>query len=257
MQELVKKIFDSLGYEVRRKKRDPESKTYDPFYIKQKLLEKCSHPTIFDVGAYVGDITKLYRRKFPSARIYSFEPTPEIFVKLQENTRSDKFIYTYKLAISENNEISKFHINKFSPTNSLLKSDSRGNYYWGTGILDTAREIDVQSIKLDDFCASYGIDRIDLLKLDIQGAELKALRGAEGLLKNHSIALIYSEVIMMPTYQGQTLFHELAFYLYGLNYELFNIYNRVSNREQLIEIDVIFISKTYKSELTLFAGEDA
>jgi FkbM family methyltransferase len=257
MEKLVKKIFESLGYEVWRKSVTPKTRTYDAFYQKKKLLEKFSSPVIFDVGAYDGCITKAYRELFPSAKIYSFEPTPEIYEKLGETTKSDKFIYTYRLTVSENNEISRFHINKFSPTNSLPKTDLRGHLYWGKNLLDTERQIEVQSITLDDFCASNDINSIDLLKLDIQGAEIKALKGARNLLKNHSIALIYTEVIMMPTYQNQSLFHELLFFLYELNYELFNIYNRVSKNEQLIQVDVIFISKTYKKELVLSNEENA
>ena len=47
---------------------------------------------------------------------------------------------------------------------------------------------------LDDYCAEHGIERIDLLKLDVEGAELEALRGAERLLREARVGCVMFEV---------------------------------------------------------------
>lgn len=53
--------------------------------------------------------------------------------------------------------------------------------------------IPIRSIRLDTYLADKGLDRVDLLKLDIEGYELTALRGAERALKSRQIKAIYFE----------------------------------------------------------------
>jgi len=71
------------------------------------------------------------------------------------------------------------------------------------------REITLRT--LDGWAASAGVERIDVMKLDVQGAELEVLRGAEGLLGG--VRLIELEVAFNPIYEGQPLFGEVDAFL--------------------------------------------
>ena len=68
----------------------------------------------------------------------------------------------------------------------------------------------VQCVRLDDWSSDHGVQP-DLLWLDLQGAELDALRGAEVVLER--VRLIHSEVSVIEEYEGCALYHEVRSWL--------------------------------------------
>ena len=107
-----------------------------------------------------------------------------------------------------------------------------------------ASDIGIETATLDRFCAAHAIDRIDVLKLDIQGGELAALRGAEGLLRGAAIRLVVAEVNFVPLYRDMPLFWDVAAYLRGLGYELhglFDLHHRLDGSGALRWADAIFV----------------
>src|SRR6185295_12468113 len=72
-------------------------------------------------------------------------------------------------------------------------------------------EVEVDCVRLDDLCSEQGIDTIDLIWMDLQGAELLALQSAGSLLDN--VRYIYTEVSHRPIYSGQCLFDEVDAFL--------------------------------------------
>ncbi len=238
MNLAMKKILHRV---MRGQPTPPKPPVDDPFIIQSELISSAT-PLIFDIGAYVGEITMRYRETLPSAKIYSFEPCPESFEKLIVNTKSDSQISCHNLAISSHHGISNLHINKFLPTNSLLATDIRGATHWGAGLLDTENQLEVPTTTVDDFCLESGIVHIDILKLDVQGAEFEVLSGAKNMLSRHGISLIYMEMIMCPTYLGQRQLYEYLKFLGDLGYQLLDFYNPVRNHHRLIQSDLIFTS---------------
>jgi hypothetical protein len=61
-------------------------------------------------------------------------------------------------------------------------------------IFNDAVTITVRTVRLDDFCRTEGIERIGFLKIDVEGAEMRVLRGAERLLRTQAIDMLYTEV---------------------------------------------------------------
>lgn len=86
------------------RRRKPASNSEDPFLVQRFLFNNAKQLIIFDVGAYVGDITATYRDIFPEATIYCFEPFPDSFKKLSR-LADDKFVKCYQMAICEVNEM--------------------------------------------------------------------------------------------------------------------------------------------------------
>lgn len=246
MKRLIQRAVGFFGYEIRRKApRDPdagevEATSLDAFTVQRELIHGVE-PVIFDIGAHVGYVTKKYRDLFPLASIYSFEPFPDSFEQLRRNTTDDSRTSVYDFAVSDKRDVVILHANEYPVTNSLLPTDDRGSFYWGEGRLETRARVKVNSTTIDAFCAEHAISRIDILKLDIQGAEFVALNGAKEMLSSKQVSLIYSEVIMAPTYEHQHKLHEYLGLLDSFGYELFDFYSPVRRGMQLIQTNILLV----------------
>jgi hypothetical protein len=86
-------------------------------------------------------------------------------------------------------------------------------------------QIDVRVVTLDQFCAEHQIDRIDLLKVDAQGFELRVLNGARQLIERVAVPVIFLEVCFVRIYENQPLFPELYQYLFDRGYRLVWLYD--------------------------------
>jgi len=236
MKALFKRIARKLGYEVTR-----IGKSTDPFEIQRRLVSQ-PNPVIFDVGAHVGETAKRYRLIFPDATIYCFEPFPPSFARLFHSLSEDKRVEIHQVALSETSGTGRLTINKSDATNSLLSTDQRAVQYWGPGLLDTQDVMEVAIQTVDAFCHQRRIDRINILKLDVQGSEYSVLLGAQKMLSNHAIDIVYMEMITAPTYIGQRNLHEYLALFESHNYVPFDFYNPVRKNGFLIQTDNIIIS---------------
>ena len=206
-------------------------------------------PTIFDIGAHRGDTVAYYRSIFPDSTIYCFEPFPESFEVLKLRFQNDRKIIPSALAIADKTDRREFFVNHFEATNSLLKRPSIGRrYYHKAGTLKAITE--VATISIDEFVNRHPLKNTAILKLDIQGGELAALKGASGMLRGQHAALIYIEVVFIPLYQDQPLFHDLCGILDDFGYTLFNLYDlQTADNGQLRYGDALFVSEQMRTEV--------
>ncbi len=209
-------IFDALF-------RPKAVKRNEPFEVQKRLLGEAADLVIFDVGAYVGEVAATYKRIFPRSTIYCFEPFPDSFNSLCRLCR-DESIIAHQIAFSDKEGKATFHINVDLSCNSLLPpTESDFKCYSAKSIKDG--EIQVETNTLDNFCAGAGISCVDILKLDVEGAEVKVLEGASRMLSKQAIKIVYSEVMFIPHYTEGCLFHELTSFLNKRGYTLFNLYH--------------------------------
>lgn len=241
----LQKVFNVCGYSISKHKTSDEIR-FESFYAQKQLIHSNKQATtIFDVGAYIGDISFVYNKLFPHASIYAFEPFPSSYETLCTNTHKSPTIHPYNIALSEQNGEVSFYSNSFSPTNSLLASDTKGADVWGKNLLTTEHIITVPSATIDSFCETHSVNTIDILKLDVQGAEYKVLAGAKNMLLENRIHLIYMEIICMPTYQEQKELGEILLLLKEYGFSLYNFYNySYTESGQLRQVDAIFIPNT-------------
>ena len=115
---------------------------------------------------------------------------------------------------------------------------------WIDSATETKHSIKVQTDTIDHFCERMSIESIDILKLDVQGAELLVLEGARRMLENKKINLIFTEVEFIEIYKGQPLFHEITAFLSAYNYQLFGLHTAHKfDNGQLAWGDAIYLKK--------------
>jgi FkbM family methyltransferase len=229
----------------------------DPFEVKRQLLAGRRVSTIFDVGANTGQTAENYARCFPDAAVYSFEPFEQSFRRLRQNVEGMPKVQPFHMAVAETNGHIDLFVNQNCVTNSLFPTareagdwcDSDASQIEGLG------KVSVPVTTIDQFCAQRGIGHIDVLKMDIQGGELRALAGAEKMLRQRAVSLIFSEVIFVPFYTGQARFDQLAALLHQYGYSLFDFYHqRHAENGRLKWCDALFISPEFEAAPPRGAG---
>jgi FkbM family methyltransferase len=163
----------------------------------------------------------------------------------------------HQCAFSDTVGTGRLNINHFSPTNSLLASDERASCYWGDNLLNTAEQIDVEMRTINDFSVSHAISHIDILKIDVQGAEYAVLAGAKTMMQRQAISLIYLELILAPTYTGQHKLHEYLSFFDSVGYELFDVFNPIRTKNRLIQTDCLFVSHAFLDEYESRSATDS
>lgn len=241
MKRLILNMLRHFGYDLQKN----STNSLDAFSTQRELI-KVKEAVIFDVGAHIGSVAMKYRTLFPFASIYCFEPFPQSFEILMKNVGGDTRVSCYKVAISGKNGTAVLNANLSPATNSLLRTDKKGSVYWGEGLLDTKYQVEVDTTTMDCFVKENGLTNIDILKLDVQGAEFDVLKGARDTLSQHKISLIYTELILCPTYEGLHKLHEYLALFDFLGYELLDFFNPLRRHRQLIQADAVFLSSSFK-----------
>jgi hypothetical protein len=88
------------------------------------------------------------------------------------------------------------------------------------------------------------LSKVDVLKIDTEGADFRVLQGAQGMLAKGAIDAIMTEVFFVPTYKGQASLDEMAAFLKTFGFRIFNIYiAREASCGQACYGNVIFVAK--------------
>lgn len=210
----------------------------------KNLCNGVAEPVIFDVGAHQGEISALFRDIFPSAVIHAFEPFPESFATVQRRFAADSRTHVHRHGLSERDSVRKFHSNQSSATNSLLPTDGESSKSWRVGQLETCQVIEAEFKTLDSVMEERNVERIDILKLDVQGAESLVMRGGENAFRHRRVGLIYTEIITQPTYVGQLRFDEALAVFYNMGFDLHGLYNlSLTSQGRLRQLDAIFTQR--------------
>lgn len=210
----------------------------------KRLMKGVSEPVVFDVGGHHGLMAKAFRELLPGSQVYSFEPFHESYEVLKAAVADDSKVRVLPYGLGEEDGPRTFHVNAHAPTNSLLPTDGEGAKTWGEGVLTTARTMTVEIRTMDAVMKELGVPHIDLVKLDVQGAEHLVMAGARTACELGNIDVLYSEIITRPTYQGQMRLDEALRFYHELGFELHNFYNASLTREnQLRQVDAIFVRR--------------
>ena len=209
--------------------------------LKELLKTSQEEVIVFDVGGHHGETCKLINDVITNAIIYSFEPYSSAYNILAQNVKFLRNVYAFNFGLSDSNGIKDFYVNIDSATNSLLPIGKKASSYWGDKTLRSDKVDNIPFKTLDSVVSDLKIQRIDILKMDVQGTENLVLLGAQNSLKNKLIKHIYTEIIVQPTYSGQKSLDQLLTIYYEAGFKLHNLYNfALSNKGHLLQCDAVF-----------------
>lgn len=187
----------------------------------ERMLSNLSCSVIVDVGANRGQFALVARKVFPDSYIYSFEPLDGPAKKYKSVFRHDKKSVLFFQAIGPKKDIVNIHVSKRDDSSSLLPITSVQ-----TSLFPGTEEYDIVEIQVSPLCEVLSEKKLQgaaLLKMDVQGFELEALRGCEELIRNFQD--IYVECSFRELYKGQAMVDEVIEYLKERSFCLVGVYN--------------------------------
>ena len=144
---------------------------------------------ILDVGANVGIFSLAALAVRADATAHAFEPTPDIARVLRDTAALNSLmnLHVHEVAVTRRSGIA--HLN-------FCRGRDGANE--GMNFVTTSpkagKTLPIRTVSLDDFCAEHEVERVDLLKLDIQGNEAEALAGAERMFQDGRVRTVFTEL---------------------------------------------------------------
>jgi FkbM family methyltransferase len=210
----VKSMLRRIYYRLRR---EPIIQDYD--LSSRKIFEILGkdNPTILEVGCHDGETTVWFLEEFPSATIHCFDPDPRALEKFQRRIGADPRVHLHSCAIGAQQGRMKFHQSssredgqEWDASGSLMAPQNHlQEYPWV--VFDEEIEVEVRT--LDSVCDEHGIADIDLIWIDVQGAERLAILGGKRAFER--ARYIVTEYSNKQLYSGQPTMKDLLKLLSG------------------------------------------
>ena len=147
--------------------------------------------TLFDIGANIGLYALLFAKcAGPAGQVHAFEPEPRNFRRLVTNLAINRFENVTANEMAVYSQSQPVTLNVYPDALHALHSLGRAS-----DAVEPESRRTVQATSLDDYCKSRGIERIDYLKIDVEGAECDVLQGASSLLARQAVGTIQFEAL--------------------------------------------------------------
>lgn len=128
--------------------------------------------TVMDIGAGIGDFSIYVAHTHPQTKVYSFEPFPESYHLLERNIALNGFENVLPFQVAIWSQAGYLHLDNFSGEPLQIVSKESPPAINEKGV------IKVSALPLSQVFEKHAIEKLDLLKLDCEGAEYKILSGA-------------------------------------------------------------------------------
>lgn len=193
--------------------------------VEHGTLERLIAPrTVVDIGANKGQFTLFALGAFKGCRVIAFEPLPGPAGRFRTVTARYPQVTLHEVAIGPDSGEAVIHLSQREDSSSLLPMGERMGEAFPEAV-SAGRTQRIRIVRLEERIAAADIVRPALLKLDVQGYELEALRGCGSLLGlfDH----VYVECSYVELYQGQVLIDELKDHLASAGFTMTHELNRV------------------------------
>lgn len=172
------------------------------YEVMSLLIER--DDVVFDVGANIGRISVFASRLTgPNGKVFAFEAVPDTYWRLCETLALNRCREVVPVNKAIFNELGNVTMNLFEPTYSAWNTLGRPIMLTTEGkTIAPKTSTNVQSDTLDHFCSVRNIDRINFLKVDVEGFEKQVFVGAQDLLRENRIDYISFEISKGPLEGG-------------------------------------------------------
>ncbi len=234
LKRWLKEISHKLGIDVRGQHNNPSHTLLG--------LRNSDFKTVLDIGANIGQSAKSYRVIFPNAKIHCFEPLRAECKTLKQwaATQSNRVI-VHNVALG--NSVGTVQINLHegaTASSSLLPSTELG-----TTLFPGSSEqslIDVPLITLDACLKDEKLSGSMLVKMDVQGFELRVIEGGENTIKQADACIV--EVSIFQLYEDQATFYDIAQAMHRLGFHYAgNVEQSHDATGKAIFLDALFLRK--------------
>jgi FkbM family methyltransferase len=193
--------------------------------------------TVIDGGANAGQFARAVAEFYPRATIISFEALPDVAETLRRNLSDRPQVRVIQSALGRSDGALEFFPNEYSLASSALPvhANQRSSFP-NVRQLDSIR---VPMVCLDTSLADESLTPPVLLKLDLQGYELEALKGATRTLDR--VTHVLFEVAFKPMYQGEPLFDEISDFLRAAGFRFLRPVDFLPDAHgEIVQMDALF-----------------
>ena len=236
---LALKRFGIVAFKRSSRVYIPEEETYR---IVSVLVGR-SNPVVIDGGAHLGDMAERFGALLPMAEFHCFEPDPVLGETLEQKFAGYPQVHVVQAALGDVAGKAKFNINVSRPTNSLLPS-AESLQPDLKQLCALVEQIEVEVTTIDEYCRANSIDHVDVIKLDLQGYDYRALKGAAATLENTRVVLV--EVLFKEIYKGCHGFPDILNLMINQGFDLHTLCGlHYGEADELLWADAIFVKSTH------------
>ena len=211
-------------------------------YILLQRLQKNVPLRVVDVGAHDGEFTFGLASYCGLEAGVLVEPLPHKAAKLREKFRPPHY-HVFECALAASAGEAELRVNDLEATSSLF-AIRRGMPELNALPLGEERVVRVAQCTLDSVVAEAGLPRLDVLKIDVQGAEHLVLSGAAETLRR--TRLIWTECSFKPLYDGSSTFTDIYVALNAAGFRLLEMSPTFrSPTGELLQSDLLFVNSQF------------
>lgn len=217
--------------------REIANGTYEKKYVNFFCSKVKKGFVVVDVGTYIGYFSLLASERVgDKSCVYAFEPVPRNYTRLLRNLRANhaKNVKAYNFGLSDKNETLPFFIPKRNPAESSYLQSSATEIVKGIKVEKDSAEVLLKSF--DQFCMEQGLIKVDVIKMDAEGAEMKILKGMANTLKSNDLLLFMEISRHLVEHAGCTV-AELVRFLVNCGFR--SIYSVESGLETNVNVNNI------------------
>lgn len=202
--------------------------------------------TIIDGGANLGQFSRACANGFPNARVIAFEPLPEVSEQLKVNLSDHANHEVQNCALGNEDGEIEFNQTDDTQCSSVLSVSESAD--WMPNSINT-RILKVPLQKLDTIFSDAELASPVLLKLDLQGYELEAIKGAVDLLAKVDCILL--EAVFDEVYVGEPSLNEIWRHLNQQGFVISGILNTMTDASgKIVQVDALFVKADVSEEET-------